>query len=372
MTYPLTTPEAIEKAITDNDSLIWWCVHKWYVSDYHARAIIAKDDLYQACRLKLWEKLPLYNSDLSALSTYMVRICKNGMRDEIVHMSWSGSRGIDSSAGELIEGRSQMLFSDLVGQDSEGDEFMSQWYLADTEFDPADVIGNDDWLDGLDETEKKAVIMLSNGYSFEEVGTALGFEPMGSVGVARQVQALAADVLRDRYDHLEDAELLSVQIGQTKTRRPRTCWLPNHCWYGHELTPENTYTVPAKEGYVPGKSMSDGSRGGERRKCKTCLRENKKYTYVAKPKTPKLVVEKLVKVKPPKAERQPRPPRIKTSRAKKPLLVNDWKYCECGCGRLTKISPSSNANYGWVRGEPRRYVQGHSNAHRARLMAEAT
>lgn len=40
------------------------------------------------------------------------------------------------------------------------------------------------------------------------------------------------------------------------------------------------------------------------------------------------------------------------------------KLCECGCGRPTRVSPRSNARYGYVRGEPRRFVRGH--CHRGR------
>lgn len=33
--------------------------------------------------------------------------------------------------------------------------------------------------------------------------------------------------------------------------------------------------------------------------------------------------------------------------------------CQCGCGERTRISTSSNAKRGWVRGEPVRFRQGH-------------
>lgn len=33
--------------------------------------------------------------------------------------------------------------------------------------------------------------------------------------------------------------------------------------------------------------------------------------------------------------------------------------CECGCGRLTMVSPKSDAKRGWVKGEARRFVRGH-------------
>lgn len=33
--------------------------------------------------------------------------------------------------------------------------------------------------------------------------------------------------------------------------------------------------------------------------------------------------------------------------------------CQCGCGRRTVISQKSNATCGYVKGQPRRFVQGH-------------
>lgn len=35
-------------------------------------------------------------------------------------------------------------------------------------------------------------------------------------------------------------------------------------------------------------------------------------------------------------------------------------YCACGCGRETTISDVNNTARGWVKGEPRRYIRGHS------------
>lgn len=34
-------------------------------------------------------------------------------------------------------------------------------------------------------------------------------------------------------------------------------------------------------------------------------------------------------------------------------------YCECGCGQKTKIAPKSCTAKGWVKGEPRKFIQGH-------------
>lgn len=37
-----------------------------------------------------------------------------------------------------------------------------------------------------------------------------------------------------------------------------------------------------------------------------------------------------------------------------------YGYCACRCGQKTTISPASWAQRGWVRGEPRRFVNGHN------------
>ncbi len=39
-------------------------------------------------------------------------------------------------------------------------------------------------------------------------------------------------------------------------------------------------------------------------------------------------------------------------------------YCECGCGDKTKVADQTRANRGWVKGEHKRFIQGHH--HRAR------
>jgi hypothetical protein len=36
-------------------------------------------------------------------------------------------------------------------------------------------------------------------------------------------------------------------------------------------------------------------------------------------------------------------------------------YCQCGCGRKTTVSPITNTYKGWVKGEPKRFIQGHRN-----------
>jgi hypothetical protein len=43
--------------------------------------------------------------------------------------------------------------------------------------------------------------------------------------------------------------------------------------------------------------------------------------------------------------------------------------CQCGCGRPTKLATKNSAKYGWVKGEPRRFLQGH-NQHLARRPRE--
>jgi hypothetical protein len=35
-------------------------------------------------------------------------------------------------------------------------------------------------------------------------------------------------------------------------------------------------------------------------------------------------------------------------------------FCQCGCGRLTKIAEATVPRFGWVRGQPRRFVHGHN------------
>lgn len=37
-----------------------------------------------------------------------------------------------------------------------------------------------------------------------------------------------------------------------------------------------------------------------------------------------------------------------------------YGYCECGCGQKTTISPYNDTVHGWIRGEPRKVVRGHT------------
>ena len=39
--------------------------------------------------------------------------------------------------------------------------------------------------------------------------------------------------------------------------------------------------------------------------------------------------------------------------------MNARAYCQCGCGGETPIAPQTRRTFGWVKGEPRAYIQGH-------------
>lgn len=36
-----------------------------------------------------------------------------------------------------------------------------------------------------------------------------------------------------------------------------------------------------------------------------------------------------------------------------------YGYCHCGCGQKTKIADSNDKRYGWIKGQPRRFLRGH-------------
>lgn len=36
-----------------------------------------------------------------------------------------------------------------------------------------------------------------------------------------------------------------------------------------------------------------------------------------------------------------------------------YGYCRCGCGEKTNLAPQTDRKYGWVKGEPIRFVRGH-------------
>jgi hypothetical protein len=44
-----------------------------------------------------------------------------------------------------------------------------------------------------------------------------------------------------------------------------------------------------------------------------------------------------------------------------PEPIYGYGLCECGCGEKTTISPCTSNWYGWVKGEPRRFVCGHQS-----------
>jgi hypothetical protein len=35
-------------------------------------------------------------------------------------------------------------------------------------------------------------------------------------------------------------------------------------------------------------------------------------------------------------------------------------FCECGCGELAPLAQKTSSRYGWTKGEPLRFVQGHN------------
>lgn len=38
-----------------------------------------------------------------------------------------------------------------------------------------------------------------------------------------------------------------------------------------------------------------------------------------------------------------------------------YGYCHCGCGEKTNIVKASNPRYGWIKGEPLRFISGHNS-----------
>lgn len=45
---------------------------------------------------------------------------------------------------------------------------------------------------------------------------------------------------------------------------------------------------------------------------------------------------------------------------------NEPGYCHCGCGQKAPIAKENNTRGGWVKGQPLRYIRGHSNAGRVK------
>lgn len=50
-----------------------------------------------------------------------------------------------------------------------------------------------------------------------------------------------------------------------------------------------------------------------------------------------------------------------------PRNTTSYGYCHCGCGQRTRIAPKNNKRYGHVKGNPFRFINGHS---RGRLFEE--
>lgn len=36
-----------------------------------------------------------------------------------------------------------------------------------------------------------------------------------------------------------------------------------------------------------------------------------------------------------------------------------YGYCHCGCGQRTNLTPHTDKNKGWVKGEPLRFIHNH-------------
>ena len=36
-----------------------------------------------------------------------------------------------------------------------------------------------------------------------------------------------------------------------------------------------------------------------------------------------------------------------------------WGFCQCGCGRKTKLAPRNDKDRGWIKGQPMKYLNGH-------------
>lgn len=42
-------------------------------------------------------------------------------------------------------------------------------------------------------------------------------------------------------------------------------------------------------------------------------------------------------------------------------MTIDPKHCECGCGRAAPIATKTQTRFGWIKGQPMRFVRGHAN-----------
>lgn len=43
----------------------------------------------------------------------------------------------------------------------------------------------------------------------------------------------------------------------------------------------------------------------------------------------------------------------------KPAQEIPYGYCHCGCGEKTSIAKKTESRYGWIKGQPKRFVKGH-------------
>lgn len=42
-------------------------------------------------------------------------------------------------------------------------------------------------------------------------------------------------------------------------------------------------------------------------------------------------------------------------------MTVEYGYCQCGCGQKTQIANSSDKNKGWIKGKPKRFINGHNS-----------
>jgi hypothetical protein len=47
-------------------------------------------------------------------------------------------------------------------------------------------------------------------------------------------------------------------------------------------------------------------------------------------------------------------------------------YCQCGCGKKTKLAPYSSKRIGWIKGKPIRFIHGHNAPFRGYVITEKT
>lgn len=47
-----------------------------------------------------------------------------------------------------------------------------------------------------------------------------------------------------------------------------------------------------------------------------------------------------------------------------PRQIVPYGYCKCGCGNKTAVSRQNHARFGWIKGEPKDFLRGHSSFRR--------